>query len=233
METSEINSADCVPRIKDYQISARVEPVREVSGDFYDVVRLQDGKVGIVIGDVSGRGIPAAMTMVTTRTMLKGAAISYRDPVDVLTEVNSLMCGESDNETFARVFYGIYDPLDGSLTYTNGGHESPLRIHRDGVIDRLPSTGGLTLGIDPSESFKQNLAMLAPGDTILCYTDGVVGATNTSGDLFGATRLLEIFKDAIPNGAEEAIGKVFDSVEIFTQGAIKTDDITCMALFQE
>ena len=221
------------PESRDYQISARVKPVREVSGDFYDVVRLEDGKVGIAIGDVSGRGMPAALSMMTSRTMLKGAAISYENPGDVLGEVNSLMYGESDNETFVRIFYGIYDPFDGSLTYANGGHESPLRIHRDGVAERLPATGGLTLGIAPSESFRQNIAMLAPGDTVLCYTDGIMGASSTSGEIFGRAGLLGIFEGATPCGAEEAVGKVFASVEEFTRGAVQTDDITCLALRQK
>ena len=220
------------PESRDYQIHARMEPAREVGGDFYDLIRLEDEKVGIVIADVSEKGVLGVQSMMSIRTMLKGAAISYENPGDVLTEVNSLICKENDAEEHVTVFYAIYDPSYSSLTYANGGHESPLLIHRDGVLERLPSTDGMALGITPSESFEENMILLAPGDTVICYTDGAADAEDTAGEQFGQDRLTTIFEEGTPYGAEEAVDMVFTGIDDFARGAPHTDDITCLTLYR-
>ena len=220
------------PESRDYQIHARMEPAREVGGDFYDVISLEDEKVGIVIADVSEKGIPAVQSMMSIRTMLKGAAISYENPGDVLAEVNSLICKENDAEKYATVLYAVYDPSYNSLTYANGGHESPLLIHRDGVLERLPSTDGMALGITPSESFEENTILLAPGDTVICYTDGATDAEDTAGEQFGQDRLARLFEEETSYGAGEAVDMVFSGIDDFVRGASQADDITCLALYR-
>lgn len=220
------------PESRDYQIHARMEPTRKVGGDFYDVVRLEDEKVGIFIADVSITGVPAAMFMMTGRTMLKGAAISHENPGDVLTEVNSLIFQENNGETCAAVLYGIYDPLYGSFTYANGGHEFPLLIHRDGVLERLPSTDGTALGMRPSEPFRENMILLAPGDTIIFCSDGATDAADIAGENFGQDKLASVFEREVPYGAGEAVEMVFAGVKDFVRGASQTDDITCLALYR-
>ena len=220
------------PESRDYQIHARMEPTREVGGDFYDVVRLEDEKMGIFIADVSITGVPAAMFMMSGRTMLKGAAISHENPGDVLTEVNSLIYQENNGEICAAVLYGVYDPFYGSFTYANGGHEFPFLIHRDGVLERLPPTDGVTLGVGLSEPFRENTILLAPGDTVIFCSDGATDAANMAGENFGQDRLASAFEAEVPYGAEEAVDMVFAGVKNFALGASRTDDITCLALYR-
>ena len=220
------------PESRDYQNHARMEPAREVGGDFYDLIRLEDEKVGIVMADVSEKGVPAVQPTVSIRTMLKGAAISYENPCDVLTEVNSLICKENDGEKYVTVLYAVYNPSYSSLAYSSGGHESPLLIHRDGVLERLPTTDRMALGVTPSESFEENTILLAPGDTVICCTDGAAGAEDAEGVQFGQDRLARIFEEAPPYGAEEAVDMVFSGIDDFVRGASQTDDITCVALYR-
>ena len=220
------------PESRDYQIHARMEPARKVGGDFYDVISLEDEKVGIVIADVSEKGVLAVQSMMSIRTMLKGAAISYESPGGVLTEVNSLICKENDAGMYVTAFYAVYDASYSSLTYANGGHESPLLIHRDGVLERLPSTDGMALGITPSESFEESTILLAPGDTVICYTDGATDAEDTAGEQFGQDRLARLFEEETSYGAGEAVDMVFSGIDDFVRGASQADDITCLALYR-
>ena len=170
--------------------------------------------------------------MMSIRTMLKGAAISYENPGDVLTEVNSLICKENDGEKYVTVLYAVYNPSYSSLTYANGGHESPLLIHRDGVLERLPSTDGMALGITPFESFEENTILLAPGDTVICYTDGATDAEDTAGEQFGQDRLARLFEEETSYGAGEAVDMVSSGIDDFVRGATQADDITCLALYR-
>ncbi len=220
------------PDSREFQIGARMEPAPDVGGDFYDVIRLEDEKVGILMADVSGKGLDATLSMMSARTMLKGAAISYDDPSDVLTEVNSLICRENDDELVATIFYAVYDPSYGSLTFANGGHEIPFLIHRDGVLERLPATNGMALGISSTESFEENTILLATGDTVIFYSNGVTEAADTAGETFGQDRLENLFKVKIPYGAEEAVEMVFAGIDDFVREALQTDDITCLTLYR-
>ena len=220
------------PDSRDYQIYARMEPAPDVGGNFYDVMSLGDGKIGMVIADVSPRGIDAALFMMSVRTMLKGAAVSYENPGDVLTEVNSLICKENNAEIYAKVLYAVYDPSYGSLTYGNGGSEPPLLIHRDGILERLPATGGLALGSTRSDTFEETTILLAPGDAVICCTDGATDSKDAAGEQFGQDRLASIFEEQIPFGAEEAVDMVYSGIADFVCGAPQADDITCLALYR-
>lgn len=220
------------PDSRDYQIYARLEPARVVGGDFYDVMSLGDGKVGMVIADVSPKGIEAALFMMSVRTMLKGAAISYENPGDVLSEVNSLICKESNANMRAKVLYAVYDPAYGSLTYGNGGSEPPLLIHRDGILERLPTAGGLALGSTRPDTFEENTILLAPGDTVICCTDGAADSEDAAGERFGQDRLARSFEEQVPYGAVEAVDTVYSGIAEFARGTPQTDDITCLALYR-
>ena len=220
------------PNSRDYQIHARLEPARDVGGDFYDVMSLGDGKVGMAIADVSPRGIEAALSMMSVRTILKGAAISYENPGDVLTEVNSLMCKEDNANMHAKVLYAVYDPSYGSLTYGSGGSETPLLIHRDSIIERLPTTGGLALGIARTDTFEEKTILLAPGDTVICCTDGAADSEDDAGERFGQDALARPFEERVPYGAVEAVDMVFSGIAEFARGTLQTDDITCLALYR-
>ena len=220
------------PESREFEIYGRTVPSREISGDFFDVVRLENDKIGFMVVDVAGKGVEATTFMMSCRTMLKGAAISYDNPSDVLEEVNSLISGEDDGTMSLTAIYGVYDPSYGSLTYANGGHQSPFQIHRDGVIEKIQATERVALGVSKSESFEDNTVMLAPGDTVIFHTDGASEATDIGDEKFGRDRLEGIFENKIPFGAEEAVDMVFTGLDAFTGGAPQDDDITCLALYK-
>ena len=218
------------PRGPDFQIHASMTPARNVGGDFYDIVRLADGRIGVAIADVSDKGVPAALYMMSSRTLLKGAAIGCESPSQVLHEVNSLLQDNSDTGMFVTLFYGIYDPATNEFTYANGGHNPPLIIHADGSSTVLEMTGGMALGVAPNVQYRQATAAISPGDTILLYTDGVTDATNEAGEYFSLERLQQTFAGNPPTDSREANDSVFAALQDFVGEAAQADDITCLAL---
>ena len=219
------------PRGEGYQIFANMEPAREVGGDFYDVVRLEEGRVGLTIADVSGKGVPAALFMMSSRTQLKGAAIGGSGgPGAVLREVNQLLVEDNEATMFVTVFHAIFDPASGRLAYANGGHNPPLVVHADGSAEALPTSSGLALGLTPDVDYEEHEAELAPGDTVVFYTDGVTEAEDGKNELFGTERLERVFEGAPPQDAEQATRAVFAAVHAFAGGAPQSDDITCLTL---
>ena len=218
------------PRSDQYELFGNMEPAREVGGDFFDIVALDDHRVGLAIADVSGKGVPAALFMMSSRTLLKGAAIGHPGPAAVLGEVNTLL--EEDNEAamFVTVFYAVYDPKNGELVYSNGGHNPPLIIHPDGNSTVLGQTDGVALAIVPGFEYEQHSVELSPGDILLLYTDGVTEAMNANGEEFGMERLQQVFQEAPPTTAEGASQVVFSAVHAFAAGTPQSDDITCLTL---
>ena len=196
------------PSGDDWEIHAAMEPARNVGGDFYDMVRLENGHAGIAIADVSGKGVPAAMFMMSSRTMLKGAAIGLARPGRVLEEVNSLLQDGNDTGMFVTVFYGVYNTATGELTYANGGHNPPLIVHPDGSSTLLPATSGIALGVVPQFEYSETTVKLFPGDTAFLYTDGVTEASNAGGEFFGLERLQEMFAGTPPQEPQlRGVGK--------------------------
>jgi sigma-B regulation protein RsbU (phosphoserine phosphatase) len=218
------------PSRDDYQIYASMEPARNVGGDFFDVVRLEGGRVGLAIADVSDKGVPAALFMMSSRTWMKGAAISSPEPGTVLGEVNALLHEDNETQMFVTVLYAVYDPETGEFTYASGGHDAPLLVHPDGSSELLPLTGGIALGIVSDLAYGQNSVVLDHGDTLVLYTDGVTEAMNGEGEQFGIERLRKVFSDRAPKDANEAAHKVFEAVNTFADGAAQSDDITCLTL---
>ena len=216
------------PKHEDYEISANMEPARNVGGDFFDVLRLDRGRVGLAVADVSDKGVPAALFMMSSRTLLKGAAIGTNNPGAVLREVNELLDAENEAAMFVTVVYAVYDPETGKLTYANGGHNTPLVVHPDGSSDELPFTGGIALGVAPNLEYEHDSVTLAPGDTLFLYTDGVTEAMNGESEEFGMERLRQTFATVRPKSAEEANAAVFEAVGDFVGDTPQSDDITCM-----
>ena len=213
-----------------YQVFANMEPARNVGGDFFDVVSLEDDRIGLAIADVSDKGVPAALFMMSSRTWMKGAAIGNPEPSEVLEEVNSLLYDGNDTQMFVTALYAVYDPETGEFTYASGGHDAPLLIRTDGSSELLPLTGGIALGIIPDLKYGQNTVMLNPGETILLYTDGITEAMNNEGEQFGVERMREVFANSIPKDSDEATQTIFNAVNEFADGAAQSDDITCLTL---
>ena len=218
------------PASKEYQVYASMEPARNVGGDFFDVVRLENDRIGLAIADVSDKGVPAALFMMSSRTWMKGAAISSPEPGVVLEEVNALLHEDNETQMFVTVLYAVYNPETGEFTYASGGHDAPLLIRPDGTTELLPLTGGIALGIIPDVEYKQNTITIDPGETLVLYTDGVTEAMNNEGEQFGIQRLHEVFQNSIPADSDEAAEMIFDAVSTFAGGAAQSDDITCLTL---
>lgn len=212
------------------QMFGNMVPAREVGGDFFDIVNLEQGRVGLAIADVSDKGVPAALFMMSSRTLLKGTAIGDPNPGTVLTEVNELL--EQDNEAamFVTMFYAVFDPATGELAYANGGHNPPIIVHPDGRSTVLPQTDGIALGIMPDFEFAQNEITLSPGDILVLYTDGVTEAMNSRGEEFEMERLRAVFAGAQWGDARRANQAVFDAVHAFAGETPQFDDITCLTL---
>ena len=218
------------PKDPSYAVYGKMQPARNVGGDFFDVMYLNDGRVGLAVADVSDKGVPAALFMMSSRTLLKGAAIGVGLPGEVLREVNDLLIEDNEGGMFVTLLYAVYDPSSRELTYANGGHNSPLVVHPDGTSALFPLTDGIALGIAPDLSYKQNTVTLSPGDSVIFYTDGVTEAMNSEEEEFGLAPLSEFFRTNPPENPEETTAAVFDAVNAFAGEMAQSDDITCLVL---
>ncbi len=218
------------PQGADYSVFGKMEAARNVGGDFYDVIPFDNRNIGLAIADVSDKGVPAALFMMSSRTLLKNIAMGDSDPDQALEEVNQLLEEDNEEGTFVTLLYGVYNPSSRELTYANGGHNSPLVIHRDGTSTLLPLTDGVALGIMPGLDYNKNTVALSPGDTVVFYTDGVTEAMNGQEEQFGLERLKKLFESSPPTDPEEANLKVFEAVHAFAGDTDQSDDITCLVL---
>ncbi len=216
-----------------YKIFGTMHPAKDVGGDFFDIVRLADDKVGLAIADVSDKGVPAALFMMSSRTLLKGSAIGTEAPGDVLTEVNNLLNEDETTGMFVTMLYAVYDPATGEFTYASGGHDPPLVVRADGTSELKPLTGGIALGVLGGFEYRQDSFQLEPGDTVCLYTDGVTEATNQQGELMGIEGIQELFATAPPTGAEQSCMGMLNRVLEYTGEAPQHDDITCLTLHRD
>ena len=217
-----------------FQVHGHMEPARDVGGDFFDVLDLDRGRLGLAIADVSDKGVPAALFMMSCRTLLKGVAIGLSEPGAVLSEVNQLL--HEDNETFlfVTVLYALYDPTTGAFTYASGGHDAPMLVRADGTATLLPLTDGIALGVVPDLEYQQHTVTLEPGDTIVLYTDGVTEAQDLQGRAFEVEGLHQIFAGTLGSlGARDGTDSVFRHVRDFMGEAAQFDDITCLTLHRD
>ena len=214
-----------------YQVFGSMEPARNVGGDFFDFMPLENGRIGLAIADVSDKGVPAALFMMSSRTLLKGAAIGVGEPGEVLRETNDLLHEDNEASMFVTLLYAVYDPETGELTYANGGHNPPIVVHADGTSTLFPLTGGIALGMVPGIEYRQDTLTLLPGETAIFYTDGVTEAMNSDSEEFGLHRLRDLFVGSPPKNAKEANEAIFDAVRAFAGEAEQSDDVTCLTLY--
>ncbi len=218
------------PSCESYEVAADMEPARNVGGDFFDIIRLENGRLGLAVADVSDKGVPAALFMMSSLTQLKGAAIGIGAPGGVLSEVNDLLNKDNETAMFVTVMYAVYNPDSGVITYANGGHNPPVIIHADGSSTMLPMTGGIALGVMPGFEYEQSTFTLGPGETIILYTDGVTEAMNGEGEEFGVDRLRELFAGQPSMNPREATDAILEAVSAFAGDTPQSDDITCLTL---
>ncbi|HAE83178.1 MAG TPA: hypothetical protein DDW33_04370 [Ktedonobacter sp.] len=179
-----------LPSLPGWHVERYYQPARAVGGDFYDFLYFEDGRVGIVIGDVTDKGVPAALVMATTRSILRSTAYGALSPGKVLEQTNDLLHPDIPPKMFVTCLYAILDPVSGQLQYANAGHDLPYRRHKDGVSE-LRATG-MPLGLMPGMVYEEKETTLAPGDSILFYSDGLVEAHNAKRDMFGFPRLMTL-----------------------------------------
>ena len=221
------------PKGENFQLFGTMEPARNVGGDFFDVLSLDNDHIGLAIADVSDKGVPAALFMMSSRTLLKGAAIGLDEPGRVLAEVNDLLHDDNEAEMFVTMLYATYDPRTGNLTYANGGHNTPVVFHADGTSTVLPLTGGIALGLVPDLKYDQSTITLARGDTMVFYTDGVTEAMNSREEEFGMERLRSVFGTEPPKDAHLTNEAVFRAVHAFAGDTPQSDDVTCLTLHRK
>ena len=176
-----------LPQLGGWHVAAYYQPARAVGGDFYDFLYHDDGRIGLVIGDVTDKGVPAALVMATTRSILRTAAQGGVSPGTVLERANELLCPDIPPKMFVTCLYALVDPSTGHLQYANAGHDLPYLRHRD-TVEELRATG-MPLGLMPGMRYEEKEAMLAPGDSLLLYSDGLVEAHNPTREMFGFPRL--------------------------------------------
>jgi serine phosphatase RsbU (regulator of sigma subunit)/anti-sigma regulatory factor (Ser/Thr protein kinase) len=216
-----------LPRLAGWELAADYRPARAVGGDFYDFIELEDGKVGIVIGDVTDKGIPAAMVMAATKSLLRASAQRLVEPGDVLARVNDQLCPEIPENMFVTCFYGVLDPANGELRFANAGHNLPL-VYTGDRASELRATG-MPLGLMPEMSYDVCSATIARGARVLFYSDGLIEAHDSAREMFGTARAADVLAGEAP--ASDVLERLLDSLDAFTlAGGEQEDDITLVAL---
>jgi sigma-B regulation protein RsbU (phosphoserine phosphatase) len=218
-------------RRAEVDVASLILPAREVGGDFYDWFMLDEHRLGVVIADVSGKGVPAAFFMAIARTLLKVSARFLASPAQTLARANQLLAADNDEMMFVTLFYGVLDLRSGRLAYASGGHNPPALRRAGGGVALLPAPGGMALGVEPQARFGDGELALAPGDVLFLYTDGVTEARDPRDALFGEDALLGALAALPPDAPAEAYPPhVAAAVDAFAQDAPQADDITCVAL---
>ncbi len=219
------------PRDPRYDLWGTMRAAKDIGGDFYDHFALPAGRRGLVVADVSGKGMPAGLFGMVSKTLLRAIAMQHAQAVgEVVGEVNEGLCADNESSMFVTAFYGQYDPDCGRLVYANAGHPPPLVLRARGGLEWLEGPGGTALGVVPGLSYQAGTVDLAPGDTLLVFTDGVTEAVNADGQEFGKLRLSSLFDGRPAAAAREAIERLLARLDRYAQDVEPHDDITCLAL---
>ncbi|MDD2511354.1 MAG: SpoIIE family protein phosphatase [Syntrophomonas sp.] len=218
------------PERLEFDLFAVLEPAKEVGGDLYDYFLLDNDHLCFTIGDVSGKGVPASLFMAVTKTLIKAKADIRLEPDEILYAVNNELCADNDSGMFVTEFLGILTISSGEIVYSNGGHNLPYILRKEGIIKMLPRMAGMALGVMEEIPYNQARVKLNPGDSLVMYTDGVTEAMNESGKLFGEERLEKILAGLTNHTAREEVEAILRTTREFVQEAKQSDDITILVL---
>jgi phosphoserine phosphatase RsbU/P len=220
-----------LPQIKNVSLAGMCRPALEVGGDYYDLVELEDGHLGFAIGDVSGKGISAALIMASLRASLRGLILD--DPGDLarmMQKVNRLVYEASSSSRYATFFFAVYNPDSRELRYVNAGHNPPILVREtSGEIVRLEACGPV-VGMLPSVEYESKYLVLEPGDLLIAYTDGISEAMTAEDEEWGEERMLEAAGRRYAASAEEVLADIFRAADAFTAGAEQHDDMTLLIM---
>ncbi len=217
------------PDRDDFDLHAAMIPARDVGGDFYDFFLLSPSQLAVVIADVSGKGIPAAIFMAVSRTLMKATALTAPSPAACLRQVNRLLQAENSAEMFVSLFYAILDTRSGRLVFSNGGHNPPLLVRAGGGAQFLAAKPGCVLGVLDAAVYEDATSALMPGDTLVLYTDGVTEAMNSTDALYGEARLQQLLGPPA-DSARTLVDGIIADVRQHSGEAIQSDDITLLAV---
>ena len=218
------------PNRKEFDIYASMSPAKEVGGDFYDFFLIDEDHLAVVMADVSGKGVPAALFMVIAKTLIKNHAQNDEDPKDIFTQVNQQLCEGNESDLFVTAWIGILTISTNTMVYANAGHNPPLIQKKGQAFSYLKCRPGFILAGMENTRYVQAEIMLEPGDSLFLYTDGVTEATDSQEELYGEERLMQLLNKNLGESPENIINQVRSDIDIFTKGVPQFDDITMLCL---
>ena len=218
------------PERKEFSIHALLYPAREVGGDFYDFFFIDENRVCVCIGDVSGKGVPAALFMAVSRTLIKARATDDYSTASIITRVNDELSQDNKKFMFVTVFLAILDVVSGQLTYTNGGHNPPIVRSAEGKTFPLDNRHGPVLGASQGLTYREDHYQMQKDDLLFMFTDGITEARNPEKSFFGDNHLLELISGSKIEDPEGAVNYIYNQVKSFENGEDQFDDITALAM---
>lgn len=229
---------DELPPLPGWELAVTLLPARETSGDFFDLIPLENGKVGILIADVADKGVGAALYMALSRTLIRTYAIEFGEddpqPEVVLFAANGRILNDARAELFVTAFYGILDPGSGTLTYCNAGHPAPLLVRSEGDVDvEFLRATGMPIGIEEDQFWERVTVQILPGDALVLYTDGVPDAQDSEGRFYEEKMLLDVVRSSRGQAAQDIQDLILSDVQEYSSGVQQFDDITLMVIGRE
>jgi sigma-B regulation protein RsbU (phosphoserine phosphatase) len=218
------------PGRHDFALHASMRPARAVGGDFYDFFLVDEHHLAFTVGDVTGKGVPAALLMAVSRTLLRATGTRGVTPDECLRFVNEVLCAEAVPGMFVTCFYGVLDTRTGVVEFSNGGHNPPLIVRKSGEVETTPLVGGFFLGAFEGTTYERTTLQLGAGDTLVVFTDGISEAADGSGDQFGDERLAAALAPLAGLPAGDVVARVATSVDGYVGDAPQADDMTLLAL---
>ncbi len=218
------------PNLPGFNCAARSRPARRVGGDFYDVIPLSKGRVGLVMADVSDKGLAAALYMALTRSLIHAEAKHSSSPRQVLLKIHKLLLEMGEADMFVTVFYGVLDPTEGTFRYARAGHDRPLLYSPNTGECRFLAAEGILLGLVEEVRLEEVSVNLCSGDLLVLYTDGITDANSPTGEFFGRERLRDTVSTAGGVSAHDLCDLIFEHVDCFQAGAVQHDDMALLVV---
>ena len=221
---------DVLPTPPHFDFGASIDPARQVGGDFYDVFRIAENKVAVLIGDVADKGVPSAIFMARAHALIAAEAEAYENPGDVMRRANAHITRLEKATQFVTVLYGILDVENGDFTYARAGHEPALLLLPDGSVERLPFEPGMAIGLWEDIALDEQTVNLPPGSILFLYTDGMTDCRSPEGEPFGLERIKQTLVGYLGLSAQEVCDQMLQTLKDYQQGAMQDDDVTLVAV---
>jgi len=218
-----------IPKVADYQIAGKSVPAKDVGGDYYDFIQIDDNNFAFCLGDVSGKGMSAAMLMSNVQATLRAQILSGVNSRETITRTNPVLFQNTDSTKFVTLFLGIVNIKSNEINYCNAGHNNPYYLDRNNQIKEL-DVGGLILGFQPDSSYLEGKIQFYPNEMIVLYSDGITEAMNDKNEEFGEERLIKLITEYKGEDIYKLIDRIIDEVKAFSEGVAQSDDITLMII---